>query len=146
MAVVKNKRKKSDLEVYNLSIHLLTHAVKLYSNEKVIPKKLRYSLGNRILDSAYSVSVEIEFANSIYVKTKQEFIDRQAAQNRAIAHVNALLVGFDVLYRNIHTSERKMTHWTRLALEVRNLLRAWKNSEYSKYAEQFDMKSNNKKK
>lgn len=137
MAVPKNKRSKGQLEVFTLSKNLVSHSIRMCSNEKVLPKKFRYSLGDEIVRRAFNVALEIETANSIHVKTELDFADRHAAQNRAIANANALLVALSVLYEEFHMNEKKATHWTGLTVDVRDLLRSWKNKDSQRYSDEL---------
>ncbi len=133
MSVVKNKRTESQLEVVTRARELAAYTIKICSNEKNFPKRYRWCITNKIVDSVIEINNRINKANSIYVKTDEDFKIRRDLQVEAISETYGLLTMMDIAYSTFSVESKRVDHWTGLVLALQGLLRSWRDSDFTRY-------------
>ena len=133
MAVVKSKRKKSELEVLTKARKLAAHTINMCNNEKMFPKRRRWQITGDIVNQARTVHNCIRKGNSVFVKIDNDYKLRRDYQNMALAEVDALLGNMDLAYEILKVSAKRLDYWVGLAIEVQALIRAWRKSDYDRY-------------
>ncbi len=96
MSVVKNKRTESALEVVTRARELAAYTIKICSNEKSFPKRYRWCITGKIVDSVIEINNYINKANAIFVKTNEDFKIRRDFQIKAISETYGLLTMMDI--------------------------------------------------
>lgn len=135
MSVPKSKRSHSDLEVITKANDLAAYTIQICSNEKHFPKRYRWCITNKIVETAIEISKYALSANSIYVADgdKESLRMRKQFQIVALTDTYALLAMMDIAYRAFGIEGDRMSYWTGKVLEVQTLLRAWKKSDAERY-------------
>jgi len=133
MSVVKNKRTESRLEVITRARELAAYTIKICSNEKNFPKRYRWCVTSKIVDSAIGINSLINKANSIYVKTDEDFKQRRECQVEAMSETYGMLTMMDIAYYTFGMDSKRIDHWTGLVLELQQLLRKWRDSDFDRY-------------
>ena len=80
MSVPEGKRTKSKFEVIVKARNIVVHTIKITSNEKVFPKRYRWSFTGKLVDETVDMYKNLFFANSIRVVTKEDKILRSLAK------------------------------------------------------------------
>ena len=135
MAVPEGKRSQSTFEVQTKAKELASYTLTICSNEKVFPKRHRWSLTSRIVSITLSIMENIDFANSIYVSTKEDFVLRRNAQTTALGDISKLLGLIDLAYRQFDIEGSRISYWASLVTNVQELLRAWRNADLKRFNE-----------
>lgn len=65
MSVRKWERKPSLMEVQLKAIDLLAYTIQQAANERVVPKRHRWSVGTRLIDCALDAALHIDIANTL---------------------------------------------------------------------------------
>ena len=133
MSVLKSKRDESRLEVESKSIELAVYTIKACNNEKIFPKRTRWSLANKIVDCVVEVNNNIYNANDIYVLTQEDFKDRMELQRSALKLVRDLPPMIALAYEVHGIDGRKINHWIKLVIEVRDLIKKWHKADYKRF-------------
>jgi hypothetical protein len=133
MSVVKSKRSKPKLGVLTKARKLAVYTLRICSNEKNFPKRLRWCMINDIVKDARDIHRYIRKANSIYVAFRSDFDTRRQFQNQAIASIDAMLGDMDIAYALFNVDDDRIEYWTGLVIEVQNLLREWRKSDQERY-------------
>jgi hypothetical protein len=136
MSVVKSKRGEGKLLVITKSNELAAYTMRICTNEKNFPKRFRWCITNKIVESAIEINNCVNAANSVYVNPQtaaEDFALRRKYQTKALAQTYVLLSMIDLAYRTFGIESSRVEYWTRLAYEVQNLLRNWRNSDYDRY-------------
>lgn len=138
MSVPKSKRGKSELEIVTKANQLSTYTIHICSNEKCFPKRYRWCITAKIVDSAVEISKLINMANAVYVNPNsvhkaEDWSLRRGYQVQALANTYSLLTMMDIAYRTFGIDGSKMKHWTELVMNVQTLLRSWKKSDEQRY-------------
>ena len=133
MSVVKSKRGKPKLDVLTKAAELRVYTIRICSNEKNFPKRLRWCMTNDLVKEAGNVHRYIRKANSIYVAFRSDFDTRRQFQNQAIASIDAMLGDMDIAYALFNIDDNRIEYWTGLVIEVQNLVREWRKSDQRRY-------------
>lgn len=133
MSVLKSKRGESKLAVITKACDLATHTVKICSNEKVFPKRYRWCITSKIVDTALDIHANAIKANSVYVSVQEDYALRRQFQNRALSQTYSLLSLMDIAYNTFNIESGKIEYWTGLVLETQALIRKWRNSDAERY-------------
>lgn len=105
--------------------------------EKVIPKRMRWLIGQKIADLINDFHTFVSVANEIKVKSHDEFVERHKYQTLAIAFLKAtdikMTVALDVLDLNADYLER----WAGQYNTTLRIIQGWTNKDEKRYAEKF---------
>lgn len=138
MSVVVSKRSQSKLEVFIRANELSAFTIRLCSNEKNFPKRYRWCLTSKIVDSIVDMYKDLTMANKIRVENLIDYETRENLQNRALGNLEASLALMDIAFRVFQLEEDKVNHWVGLVEEVQKLLKAWKRSDSSRFKDKVN--------
>ena len=133
MSVPEGKRTESKLAVQTKAIELAHYTNKICSNEKNFPKRHRWTITNKIVESALEIMGDVNEANSIYVSSKVDYDERRRLQVVALAKTARMLGYMELAYVQFKIDGKRIKHWTQLVIEVRNLIKKWKKSDSDRY-------------
>lgn len=133
MSVVKSKQSEGKLVVITKARELAEYTIRICSNEKTFPKRFRWCLTSKIVDSAMNINNGVNMANSVFVRDEADYILRKRYQTQALAETYALLSMVDIAYRTYSLETARVEHWTRLIYDVQNLVRNWRKVEIEKH-------------
>lgn len=133
MSVVKSKQSEGKLVVITKARDLAEYTLKICANEKTFPKRYRWCLTSKIVESAMNINNGVNMANSVFVRDDTDYILRKRYQTQALAETYALLSMVDIAYRTYSLETARVEHWTRLIYDVQNLIRNWCKAEIEKH-------------
>ncbi len=129
MSVVKSQREETELTVITKASELTTYTIRICSNEENFPKRYRWCLTSKIVESSIDIGNNIVKANSIYIKTEEDLALRHRYQQEAMTNTYALLNMIDIAYKTFGIKADRVQYWTQLVVDVQNLLRNWRKSD-----------------
>lgn len=133
MSVRKGDRTSGKLEVLNCISVLSSHTIRTCRSEKVFPKSSRWIMAKPIVDECISAFTCVRRANSVLVKTQQDYEYRRSQQVEAHSHLEALLSLIDLAYNAFDIEARRVEYWTGLVLQADELLKSWMRSDKKRY-------------
>lgn len=133
MSVPASKRGESKLEVVTAAYTLAVHTIKICSNEKNFPKRYRWCITNKIVDTATEIVKLVNIANSIYVTDKSTYDARKVYQVKALAETYSLTALMQIGYELFGIDSKKIDYWAGLIIKERNLIRSWKKADGERY-------------
>lgn len=133
MSVVKSKRGEGKLVVITKARELAKYTLKICANENNFPKRYRWSLTNKIVDSAMTIHNSANMANSIYIYDDNDYVLRKRYQTIALAETYALLGMIDIAFDIYGLTADRVEYWTRLCMDVQALLRNWRKADKDNY-------------
>lgn len=134
MSVPVNKRSHGKLEACVKAHGLCCYTLQITANEKVFTPQYQVSLTNRIVETAISIHTLCWSANNILVNSKEDLDERTHLQEQATIQCNVLLSLIEIAKKIFHLSTKRVTYWSGLAIETRNLVRSWRLSDIKRYA------------
>lgn len=138
MAVVAGKRKEGDLKVLTISGKLCDYTLQITANEKCFPKRYRWSLTNRILQTTLDIDDYLVLANEINIEEGYEaYIERLKYQRQAMALTKVLLRNIERAYRRFGIDAGRISYWTAQVKEVRRLIAGWHYRDKKRYGENY---------
>ena len=133
MSVVKSKQSEGKLVVVTKARTLAEYTLRICANEKNFPKRYRWCLTAKIVDSAMNINNGVNMANSVYVYDETDYALRKRYQTQALAETYALLSMVDIAYRAYNLETARVEYWTRLIIDVQTLIRNWRKAEIEKH-------------
>lgn len=138
MSVVKSKQKEGKLVVVTKARELAQYTLQICGNEKNFPKRYRWCLTSKIVDSAMNIMNSVNMANSVFVPddariAADDLKARRQYQTRALAETYALIGMIDLSYKLYGLEASRVEHWARQVYNVQNLVRNWRKSDYDRY-------------
>ena len=137
MSVVESKRGETKMAWWKSITKLNSYTIKAVSNEKVIPKRYRYLISQKIIDSSMSMLTNAIKANSVYVKEEFKQCDyelRRKFQKLAYAETCTMLTLIDVAYETFATiNDKKHKTWISLILAAQTDLKNWIENDSKRY-------------
>lgn len=133
MAVPEGKRTQSKLEVQTKARELANYTTTICSNEKIFPKRERWMLTNRIVNTVLTIMEEVDTANDIYVSTKVDFDLRRTSQTIALSYTARLLGLMQLAYEKYNIEDKRIKYWTQLVVDTRELIKKWRQSDSNRY-------------
>ena len=133
MSVPVGQRSKSPLEVQVKADELVTHTIRIMSNDKVFDPKYS-ALSDRVINAAVDALVCLGEANDIMVNGDPElWATRRDLQREACRKLLTLRVLIRICRSTYHLRKRKYEYWTGLAWDTLSLARKWRDSDAKRY-------------
>jgi hypothetical protein len=133
MSVPKHLRRSGKFEVITRAESLVKYTLEITTNEKNFPKRYRWCLTSKIVDSAIEMFANLTRANTINVITKEDKILRRNYQVKALAEIGNLLGLMQIAYDVFNIDTNRIEYWTRLIINEQTLIREWRKSDNERY-------------
>lgn len=133
MSVPEGKRTKSRFDVIVKAKSIVVYTIKITSNEKVFPKRYRWSFTGKLVDETVDMYKNLFFANSIRVITREDKNLRRQYQVKALAQTYSILAMIQIAYELFGLSTERVKYWTQLLMEEQKLIRDWRDSDSARY-------------
>jgi len=137
MSVPVNQRSHGKLEACVKAHDLCCYTIQITANKKVFLPEFQESLTNRIIESALSIHTLCWSANNILVNSVEDFKERIMYQEKAAIQCNVLLSLIEIAKPIFHLSTKRITHWSGMTIDSRNLIRGWRDSDKKRYSAKF---------
>lgn len=134
MSVPEGQRGTGKLEVIVKSLELSDYTLKITANPKVFLPEYQKSITDDINRIALAIYVDVWTANNIMVKSADDLAERRHLQERAARNCNNLLALMQLAQKLFHLKLKRIKYWGEKTIAARNLIRAWKESDYKRYA------------
>lgn len=120
----------SPLHILPVASNLVDYTLDLTDNTKHFPKKVRFSIVNRIQDRVLSIRDDIVDANEIFpIIDEQDKIDRLKLQRRALTGCKKLLYLIELSKKRGYIDTGTFDFWTKITLDVKFMAAAWYKAE-----------------
>ena len=129
MSVPKPERQQSMMDVQLAAIALATYTINEAEKDKIVSKRSRWSLGDRLIDAALEIACHIDMANSMRIDIAEEAKERLVRQDLAVACIFRLKTLVRLARSKKLFESRIEEHWIRTANNVQELIMAWKESD-----------------
>lgn len=137
MSVPVNQRTHGKLEACVKAHDLCCYTLKITANKKIFNEEFQSALTDRINDTALSIHTLCWTANNILVNSAEDMDRRLLLQEQAAIECNNLLCLMDIAKSIFHLSTKRVVYWGNLTIDVRSLIRAWRESDRKRYSAKF---------
>ena len=126
MSVPVYRRSENKLQALKDTMSMTSYTIHMCENEKIFPKKCRWTLCTRIIDNCLDSIVKIRQANKIKAETVDQSACRIALQNEVLQNFEALWALMTVGYETYSIPSDKIYQWSSLMLTAEEKVSAWK--------------------
>lgn len=105
---------------------LVNHTLQLTNNTKLFPKKVRFTLCQRMQNLSIQILHDIIAANEIYPRTVAEMNTRLDLQKEVLTNCKVFLNFLDIALEQGYIDIRRCEYWTGLTTDVKNLAASWR--------------------
>jgi hypothetical protein len=137
MSVPENARTKGKLEACVKAHDLACYTLQITTNKKNFPEQFQAALTDKIVSAALDIHTLAWSANNVLVNSPEDLAERLGFQERAAVACNILLSMIEVAHRVFHLPTKRVVYWSGKAIETRNLIRAWRESDRKRYSDKF---------
>ena len=132
--VPESRRGHGKFEVLTKANDLAVYTIRIASNPKTFDLKYQTALANDIISTAKDIYIKCKTANDIRVgEDVYKAQMRKRLQESAIMDCNSLLALMDMAKRVYHLSAKRIRYWGKKTVEVRDMVRRWKDSDSKRY-------------
>mgnify|MGYP000011347383 FL=1 len=135
MGTRKNYQRKangneSPLHVLPVASKLIDYTLDLTDNTKHFPKKVRFTIVNRIQDHVLSIYEKLLAANEIYpIQNEEDKVRRLSLQRDALTACKMLLFFIELSKKRGYIDTGTFDYWTKITLDVKFMAAAWYKAE-----------------
>lgn len=133
MSVPEGERSQSKLTVIILARSLATYTIQITKNQNVFLPEYNNGITNDIISCAKSIYMDCWTANNIYVKTKEDWEERDRLQKQSALNCNNLLALMQLAQEVFHLKKKRIKYWGEKTITVRNKIRSWNESDSKRY-------------
>ena len=123
---------RKDLTVITKAKKLMEYTFTITNSENRFPKKIRYTLVQRLQDLSMEIIEMLYSANDTGNFTDVEKRDRRRYQKLALTKLNMMMCLVEFSYNRQHINMKSLECWTNLIRDVRILTASWIKSDKSK--------------
>ena len=138
MSVPETQRQKGKLEVLTKAKEVTVYSGRILANQKKFDPAYDDFLVNDIKIAAKNIYRYARLANDIRVTGKETALARRKLQTEAIRACEDMLINIEIAYQLYHLEGKRVEHWTNMVVESKKGLRAWRDSDRSRYKEHYD--------
>lgn len=137
MSVKVSERTDGDLLVIVKAKRMAAHTLRLTMNEKVFPKRYRFTLTNKIVDKVFSIYTLLYEANEMYPHSQKELDVRLYNQRLAMAYCRSLMSMIEIAKETFGLEEKKTEYWISMIFEVRIMTAKWLQKDVERFKDKF---------
>lgn len=136
MSVPVPKRSKNELQALQDTLEFVVYTIHMCENEKIFPKKTRWTLCTRLIDTCLNIVCDIRSANKINVQTKEQAELRTKLQYEVLLDFEKVWGLLTVAEKTYPIPKEKLHNVSNLLLKSENIVTNWRNSDIKKYKDQ----------
>ncbi len=131
------------MQFFQTAVDIQDKLIEFCMKEEIIPKKYRFIYAIPIIQTAQELVDNIVDANTIYVKSNEDAIERRRYQQRASGDCEKLLQKLQSLRRVRKISGNKMEEVAGMIISEKGYITAWRKSDNKRYREMRKENSGN---
>lgn len=121
---------ESPLHVLPVASKLIDYTLDPTDNTKHFPKKVRFTIVNRIQDHVLSIYEKLLAANEIYpIQNEEDKVRRLSLQRDALTACKMLLFFIELSKKRGYIDTGTFDYWTKITLDVKFMAAAWYKAE-----------------
>ena len=138
MSVPVYRRSENKLEAYKLTMTMIKYTLQMVENEKIFPKKSRWNLCSRIMDTCLDSAIKITQSNKIQPKNVMDAQRRLELQKDVIMNFEALWCLMTIAYESYSIPSHKIEVWCNSLLDAEDKITAWHKSDMKRFKEMYN--------
>ena len=111
----------------------VNHTLTLTNNANLFPKKVRFTLCQRMQNLSIQILHDIIAANEIYPQTGGEAKRRLDLQKEVLTNCKVFLNFLDIALEQGYSDIRRCEYWTGLTTDIKNLAASWRKKDAERF-------------
>ena len=111
----------------------VNHTLTLTNNANLFPKKVRFTLCQRMQNLSIQILHDIIAANEIYPQTGGEAKRRLDLQKEVLTNYKVFLNFLDIALEQGYIDIRRCEYWTGLTTDIKNLAASWRKKDAERF-------------
>lgn len=125
-----SNKNDSPLHVLPVAERLIDYTLDLTDNAKRFPKRVRFSITNKIQGHVMSIYDDLLEANEIFpIRTEADRTERLRLQRTALTECKKLLHMIELSKKRTYIDKDTFDYWTKLTLDVKFMTAKWYKAE-----------------
>lgn len=123
------------MQFFQTAVDIQDELIKFCMEEKNIPKKYRFVYAMPIIEHGQQLVNDVVDANTIYVKTNEDAIERRRFQQAASGECEKILQKLQSLRRVFGADSEKLKQIVGMIIAEKGYITAWRKSDNQRYKE-----------
>lgn len=128
-----SKNNEKEFGVIVKAKDLVKHTLKITNNSNRYPKKVRFTLTNRIQNKSLEIYECLLEANEIYPRTNYDKNLRRNLQTKALTYCKELLFFIELSMELGYINDKSCNHWADMVCDVKYMTAAWLKQDRNRF-------------
>ena len=125
--------RQGELTIVGKAKDLVNHTLTVTNNSKLFPKKVRFTICQRMQNISLQILHDILAANEIYPDNRQKMEQRLDLQKEVLTNCKVFLSLLDIALEQGYVDSRRCEYWTGLTTDIKNLAAAWRKKDAERF-------------
>ena len=125
--------RQGELTIVGKAKDLVNHTLTVTNNSKLFPKKVRFTICQRMQNISLQILHDILAANEIYPDNRQKMEQRLDLQKEVLTNCKVFLSLLDIALEQGYVDIRRCEYWTGLTTDVKNMAAAWRKKDAERF-------------
>lgn len=133
--------RQGELTIIGKAKDLVNHTLTVTNNTKLFPKKVRFTICQRMQNISLQILHDILAANEIYPDNRLKMEQRLDLQKKVLTNCKVFLSLLDIALEQGYVDIRRCEYWTGLTTDVKNMAAAWRKKDAERFTRQLAEKA-----
>ena len=138
MSVPKPKRVENKLEALKRTEEAVAYIIRMCQNEKCFPKRVRWTLANRLIETGLEVILDIKEANKVKPTSKEWYQYRLDKSYEALLKIDRLWTLITLSEKTLSIPVRNLEVCSNLLYDAETIVSAWRDSDIRKFKKDYE--------
>ena len=129
--------RQGELTIVGKAKDLVNHTLTVTNNSKLFPKKVRFTICQRMQNISLQILHDILAANEIYPDNRQKMEQRLDLQKEVLTNCKVFLSLLDIALEQGYVDIRRCEYWTGLTTDVKNMAASWRKKDAERFNRQL---------
>ncbi len=133
--------RQGELTIVGKAKDLVNHTLTVTNNAKLFPKKVRFTICQRMQNISLQILHDILAANEIFPDNRQKMEQRLDLQKEVLTNCKVFLSLLDIALEQGYVDIRRCEYWTGLTTDVKNMAASWRKKDAERFNRQLAEKA-----
>lgn len=134
--------RQGELTIVGKAKDLVNHTLTVTNNSKLFPKKVRFTICQRMQNISLQILHDILAANEIFpdirlTDFRQKVEQRLDLQKEVLTNCKVFLSLLDIALEQGYIDIRRCEYWTGLTTDVKNMAASWRKKDAERFSRQL---------
>ena len=125
--------RQGELTIVGKAKDLVNHTLTVTNNSKLFPKKVRFTICQRMQNISLQILHDILAANEIFPDNRQKMEQRLDLQKEVLTNCKVFLSLLDIALEQGYVDIRRCEYWTGLTTDIKNLAASWRKKDAERF-------------